>query len=440
MDALLRTPAGEAMVGRYSRPATLEALREASDRLRSGEDTEGQPEEWILQAAQSALADLNRPGLDRLVNATGVVLHTNLGRAPLAPEALEHAVRACGGYSNLEFDLETGERGSRMTHVKRLLVRLTGAEDALVVNNCAAAVMLILDGLARGREVIVSRGELIEIGGNFRIPDVLERSGARLVEVGTTNRTRLSDYEKAITEDTGLLLSTHWSNFRIVGFTEAVPAEQLTELGRRRGVPTCLDLGSGLLRDSLAGEPTVCETVSAGFDLFAFSGDKLLGGPQAGIILGRSELVSKLARNPLTRALRVDKLVLSALEATFRLYLTGGTVPALAMLGLSPAELKVRADSLATSLTAVLGGAAEVRLEKGSSSVGGGSLPTQNLPTWLVVVRPLEASEEAWTEGLRRNRPPVVARRSQGALLLDPRTMLEGDAEAVVEAFARLIS
>ncbi len=427
IDRLLRA-AGD-LEARFSRPQLVEALREVCQDLRqrlAAGSEEPVEEPRLVEEARQRLEHAQQPYLDRVVNATGVVLHTNLGRAPLAAAALERLRALSPGYSNLELDLESGLRGSRYHHVAALLQRLTGAEAALVVNNCAAAMMLIVDTLARGKEVVVSRGELVEIGGSFRVPDVLERGGARLVEVGSTNKTHLRDYERALTPETGMLLSTHTANFRIIGFTAAPTPAEVVALARRHGVPCCLDLGSGLLLD-LLDEPTVPAMVAAGFDLVAFSGDKLLGGPQAGIIVGSPKSVEALARNPMTRALRIDKLTLGALEATLRLYLDPAKarreVPVLRMLTRDPAELAKAARRLARALGKGLGERAAVTVVPGSSSVGGGSLPGRELPTTLVRVQPATESEEEWATRLRRGRPAVLVRRQDGALLLDPRTV-----------------
>lgn len=427
IDRLLRE-AGD-LEARYSRGRLVDTLREVCQDLRhrlAAGSEEPVEERLLVEEARQRLEHAELPNLDRVVNATGVILHTNLGRAPLAAAALERLRALAPGYSNLELDLESGVRGSRYHHVAALLQRLTGAEAALVVNNCAAAMMLIVDTLARGREVVVSRGELVEIGGSFRVPDVLERGGARLVEVGSTNKTHLRDYERALTPETGMLLSTHTSNFRIVGFTEAPTPADLVALARGHGVPSCLDLGSGLLLDVL-DEPTVPAMVAAGFDLVAFSGDKLLGGPQAGLVVGSRKHVEELARNPMTRALRPDKLTLGALEATLRLYLDPAKarheVPVLRMLTRDPADLEKAARRLVRMLSKGLGKRAHVTAVPGNSSVGGGSLPGRELPTTLVRVQPATESEEVWATRLRRGRPAVLVRRQDGALLLDPRTI-----------------
>jgi len=374
-------------------------------------------------------ADLLEPSLRPVVNATGVILHTNLGRAPLAPSARAAVQRVAGGYSNLEYDAVTGERGSRRTHVESLLCELTGAEAAMAVNNCAGAVTLAAAALAGGRELIVSRGQLIEIGGSFRIPEVVAQAGARLVEVGTTNRTRLGDYRGAIGASTGAILRAHPSNFRTLGFVEQVEIEELCELP----VPVIDDVGSGVLADGielLADEPPVRRSVRAGAALVCFSGDKLLGGPQAGLIVGRAEHVERAARHPLSRALRIDKLSLAALEATLALYrdpdLAAREIPALAMLLARRAELDARAREIARETG---GEVIEV-----TSRVGGGALPLTDLKGPAVSVDPGPGGAHAAAAKLRAHDPPVVVLIRDGRLLLDPRTL--GDAEARTAALA----
>lgn len=380
--------------------------------------------------------------LGAAVNATGVILHTNLGRSPLAREAIGHLVEVATHYSNLEYDLEAGRRGRRDAHTDPLLAELLGAERTLVVNNNAAAVFLTLNSLAEDGEVIVSRGELIEIGGSFRIPDICAKSGAKLREVGTTNRTRLPDYTGAITEHTRALLRVHPSNFCIVGFTERPPLAELVDLAHQRRLPLIEDLGSGCLLDlvpfGVAGEPVVGASLKAGVDVVTFSGDKLLGGPQAGLIIGRAEFLDPIRRNPLFRALRVDKLTIAALEATIRLYLSEepDKIPGLRMIRLSAEQLKPRAATLATAIAARPGFSAVV--EDGESVIGGGSTPGQSLQTKLVAVARRGVSPRELAASLRRNSPPIVARLDSDRLLLDLRTVFEEQDEQIVEAFKRL--
>jgi L-seryl-tRNA(Ser) seleniumtransferase len=376
----------------------------------------------LADAVLAELAGAREPSLRRVLNATGVLVHTNLGRAPLAEAALERVVQVGRGYSNLEYDLERGERGSRQEHLAPLLRRLTEAEAALVVNNNAAAVLLALAALAEGREVIVSRGELIEIGDGFRIPDVLVRSGARLVEVGTTNRTRAADYERAIGPDTAVLLRVHQSNFRVVGFSERPQLAELAEIARRYELPLVDDLGSGALT-SVGDEPTPAESLRAGADLVCFSGDKLLGGPQAGVVVGRADLVERLRRHPLQRALRADKLTLAALEGTLSLALDSGTrdqIPVLRMLHEPLEAVRSRAERLA----ALVGG----EVEETVARVGGGALPLAELPSAACAV------EEELAEPLRRGDPPVIAVVRDGRTLLDCRTLTDPEIDAVARA------
>lgn len=395
-----------------------------------------------------------RPRFRRVVNATGVVVHTNLGRSLLAPEAVAAVAEAAAHYSNLEFDLTTGERGSRYAHVEALLCRLTGAEAALVVNNNAAAVLLVLDTLCKGREVIVSRGQLVEIGGSFRIPEVMAKSGCVLREVGATNRTHLRDYEAAIGSDTAALMKVHTSNFRQVGFVKEVPLAELKTLAGTFGLPVIEDLGSGsLLRleaDGLPGEPTAAEAVAEGADVVTFSGDKVLGGPQAGIIVGRRDFIERIKKNPLNRALRIDKLTLAALEATLRLYLdpvlAKNRVPTLAMMTCSLVSLRAQASRLAGLLKKNLGDRLDVSVRRGTSRVGGGAFPEADLPTALVTIVPVtgpSAGTGLSVDGLRQallaTDPPVVARVEEGGLCLDPRTLDPSEHALVLAALRQAL-
>jgi L-seryl-tRNA(Ser) seleniumtransferase len=406
-------------------PLAVDAAREVLERAR--EEIRAGVDPGDLEArVQAELAAARAPSLRRVLNATGVIVHTNLGRAPLAAEALEQVVEAARGYSNLELDLREGSRGSRQDHVAALLRRLTGAEAALVVNNNAAALLLALAALAEGREVVVSRGELIEIGDGFRIPDVLARSGARLVEVGTTNRTRAVDYERAIGPETAVLLRVHQSNFRVVGFEERPRLEEVAAVARRHGLPVVDDLGSGHVSASnklLLGqeEPTVRESLAAGADLVCFSGDKLLGGPQAGIVLGRAELIERLRRHPLQRALRIDKLSLAALEGTLLLHLEATErIPVLRTLAQERDTVRVRAERLA----AATGG----EVEETVGRVGGGALPLAELPSFACAI------EESLAAPLRAGEPPVVGVVRDGRLLLDCLTLTDEEAEQAAEA------
>jgi L-seryl-tRNA(Ser) seleniumtransferase len=416
VDQLLRD---ERLAGEPHAPAVA-AARAALDRaredLKAGRDP-GDP----VEATLTMLEREREPKLRRVLNATGVIVHTNLGRAPLAAAALARVVEVGSGYSNLEYALERGERGSRQDHLVPLLCRLTGAEAALVVNNNAAAVLLALAALADGREVVVSRGELIEIGDGFRMPDVLARSGARLVEVGTTNRTRAADYERAIGPDTGLLLRVHQSNFRVIGFSERPALSEVAAVARAHELPLVDDLGSGALV-SIGDEPTPAESLRAGADLVTFSGDKLLGGPQAGIIVGRVDLVERLRRHPLQRAFRADKLTLAALEGTLALDLDGSMaeIPVLRMLHEPVDRVRDRAERLA----ALVGGEVEDTIAR----VGGGALPLTELPSAACAV------EEELAEPLRLGDPPVIAVVRDGRTLLDCRTLSDAEIDEVVAA------
>lgn len=437
----------------YGRRVIKQAALSTLDRLRAEVRNgaiagEGLDPEVIAERVAAQVKNQQVPSLRRVVNATGVVLHTNLGRAVLAEEARQAVFEVGGCFSTLELDLETGGRGSRQSHVVELLNRLTGAPSGLVLNNNAAGVLLALSALAGGREVIVSRGELVEIGGSFRIPEVMIQSGARLVEVGTTNKTRIDDYAMAITTETAILLKVHPSNYRIQGFTEDVPLADLVKLGRREDIPVMYDLGSGSLlfldRWGIKGEPSVADAVQSGADVIAFSGDKLLGGPQAGILLGRESLIERCRKHPLMRALRMDKLTLTALEATLRLYtdedLAIQSVPTLRMLSMNPAELAGLAGALRRRLRHRLGAAAAVECLAGTSRAGGGSLPGADLPTTLVAVTPGDISPEDLATRLRAAFPPVLARINDNKLLLDPRTLLPGDDVVLVEALGHILS
>jgi L-seryl-tRNA(Ser) seleniumtransferase len=401
----------------------------------------------LLPRVRAALDVAGAWGLDRVVNATGVVLHTNLGRAPLGAAALARLALVAARYTNLELDVRTKARGSRYEHVDGALCRLSGAETSLVVNNNAAAVLLALESLARGREVVVSRGELIEIGGAFRIPDIMARSGARLVEVGTTNRTRLADYANAMTPDTALLLKVHPSNYRVVGFTETVRTADLAELGRGRGVPVLEDLGSGCFLDlrpwGLPREPTVPETVAAGADVVTFSGDKLLGGPQAGIVVGRRALVERLRANPLNRALRIDKLTLAALEATLRAYEDPVTasreIPTLRMLSEPVGVVRRRAGRVLHRVPATAREALGLTVVAGRSEVGGGALPLAELPTAVLTLGASGHPAAGLDARLRAGRPPVIGRIADDRLLLDCRTVMDDEVPLLAAALAALV-
>jgi len=419
-----------------SRKMLTLALRHVADRwrrsIRRGQGPPGGTSRVaFLEQVGERLRDLRQPGLRPVINATGVILSTNLGRAPLAPEFVGHIDRIGREYSSLETDLETGVRGRRDVHAADLLTRLTGAPAALVVNNNAAAVVLILNTLARDREVIVSRGELIEIGGSFRLPEVMTASGARLVEVGTTNRTYLKDYRRAITERTALLFRSHTSNYLMVGFTHRPELSELVRLGRRKGLLTVEDLGSGLLehfgQEVLADEPTVRQAVRSGADLVCFSGDKLLGGPQCGIIVGKRRLISRLRQNPLSRAIRVGKLTLAALEAVLRTYRylddPSQVLPHLQMIGQSAQAVRARAGRLLKGLGPELGQFFQAELHSGQSTVGGGSCPGARLDTCLIGLRVRGLSASRLARMLRLGDPPVIGRIAGQRVMLDLRTV-----------------
>ncbi|BCS87750.1 L-seryl-tRNA(Sec) selenium transferase [Pseudodesulfovibrio sediminis] len=393
-----------------------------------------------------------RPHFRRVLNGTGVVIHTNLGRSLLAKPAIQAVAEACGHYSNCEFDLSTGQRGSRYSHVEKILCDITGAEAALVVNNNAAAVFIMLETLAKGREVIVSRGQLVEIGGSFRIPDVMTKSGAVLHEVGATNRAHVHDYENAINDETGALMRVHTSNFRVVGFTKEVSQPEMRALGDKYNLPVIEDLGSGTLYSlegaGLLGEPTVQQTVAQGADVVSFSGDKVLGGPQAGIIVGRKRYIDRIKKNPINRAMRIDKMTLAALEATLRLYLdmeeARRTVPTLKMITASQDALKSKARRLVDAIRDQLGDRATVSMKKGMSRVGGGAFPEYDLPGTMVTVGVQNISVGDLKNALLDTDPPLVARIEDDLFLLDPRTLTASElklaASALRQAVDRLTS
>jgi L-seryl-tRNA(Ser) seleniumtransferase len=437
VDRLLREPRVAALLEHAPRNVVVAAAREAVERARRRRA--GPPDDWAEEIAELVRRRI-RPSLRPVLNATGVVLHTNLGRAPLADAAVRAVATIAAGYGTLEYDLSTGARGSRADHCRALLASLAGTADALVVNNAAGALVLGLAALARGREVLISRGELIEIGGAFRIPDILERSGALLREVGTTNRTHLDDYRRALGPDTGAVLTVHRSNFEQRGFVATPGPAELAALAHDAGVPYLFDVGSGLLADlspwGLAGEPRVADAVAAGSDLVLFSGDKLLGGPQAGCLVGSREAVGRAARDPLARALRADKLTLAALEATLALYLdpdrARAEIPTLRMLTLEPASLAARAEALRRRAPPALAAS----LEPGSSAVGGGAFPEAPLPTTLVALTPPPIGADGFALRLRLGEPPLVTRVAEGRVLLDPRTILPGQEDEVIRALA----
>jgi L-seryl-tRNA(Ser) seleniumtransferase len=460
VQKLLETEAARELAAHFPRQAVVDAVRNALNAMRRamlasdaglGEPCAGSLTDTLFQAVRAALEPLRHRHMRHVINGTGIVIHTNLGRAPLADTAVAAVAEAASGYSNLEFDLGSGERGSRYAAVTGLLRELTGAEASLVVNNNAAAVLLAVSAVAQGGEALVSRSELVEIGGSFRVPDVIRQGGARLVEVGTTNKTRASDYEAAITHQTRAIVKVHQSNYRIVGFTSAPAMTELASLAKARGLVLMEDLGSGTLLDlrsiGLPHEPTVRESVAAGADLVMFSGDKLLGGPQAGIIVGRKDLIGVLKAHPLLRAVRIDKLSLTALEATLMLYRDPdrlvASVPVLAMLATPMPVLERRARDLAALLSQI--GGLDVAEADGRSYSGGGSLPETALPTRLVTIRAQGGiggglGTEELARRLRLHRPAVVGRIADGRLVLDARTLEDRDLHEIAGAAGAVLA
>jgi L-seryl-tRNA(Ser) seleniumtransferase len=448
VDELLKSSALTELLSREGQPAVTESVRamlaNLRDEINSGILATPHAVELAVENLPRAIArhlsSAMEFSLKPVINATGVILHTNLGRAPLAESAIRRIAEVVGGYSNLEFDIGAGERGKRDVHVERLFSRLLNQEGVsgirtVVVNNCAAAVMLALNALAEGGEVIVSRGELVEIGGSFRVPDVMAKSGAVLREVGTTNRTRLADYENAITDRTRLLLRVHRSNFAIIGFTEQPTLEELAALGRKHNIPVMEDLGGGAmipLRALGVNESGVMESLRAGADLITYSGDKMLGGPQAGLLSGREDLIKRVRSNPLFRALRVDKLTYAALEATLMEYIRQNhdAIPFARMMRLSAADIRARAEALQTRLSHAE--QLKTAIVPGESLVGGGSAPTSSLPTFLLAVTAQSLSADELAAHLRRNDPPIVARVEEGRVLMDLRTVLGPAEEAQI--------
>jgi L-seryl-tRNA(Ser) seleniumtransferase len=451
VDRVLEWEPVRELAARYPRPLLLKGIRNVLERLRSAARARPLEEAAFSETAlcedlQHELAALCAPSLRRVINGSGIVIHTNLGRSVL-PEAAREALETIAfSYSNLEFDLEAGVRGSRYSHIEGLLCELTGAEAAVVVNNNAAAVLLALSALAAGREAVVSRGELVEIGGSFRIPDVMRLSGVTLREVGTTNRTHAKDYSSAVTPDTALFLKVHCSNFAVVGFTAEVEAAELVQLGAAAGVPVLADMGSGNLIDLSEklswSEPTVQDFVRAGVDVITFSGDKLLGGPQAGLIVGKRSFIEAMKKHPLLRALRMDKLTLATLEATLALYrderVALSRVPTLRMLTASPPELALRAKNLIRVLRRQTPQEVTFRLGDGFSQAGGGTLPLLNLPTTLIEVSVSGLTPNEIELRLRKAEVPVIGRISKGAFVLDPRTILDQDVKDLAAALAAL--
>ncbi len=456
VDEILKESRTRQWLSSYPRTLVLEAVRTVLDRRRGAilQRGEAPPIDEkvlslpsILDSAETVLMELSEPSLQAVINATGVVVHTNLGRSILSRQAVQRIVEAAGSYSNLEYDIPAGERGKRHVHIEGILKRLTGVEAATAVNNNAAAVLLCLNTLARGKEVVVSRGELVEIGGSFRVPDVMERSGARLREVGTTNKTHLKDYEKAINENTGLLLKVHTSNYKIVGFTKEVSPEELVALGGKYNLPVMWDLGSGSFIDLSAfgagEEPTVQQAVASGVDVLTFSGDKLLGGPQAGMILGKKTWLDPIRSNPLARALRIDKLTLAALDATLSQYLdmekAAREIPTLWMLTQPLVEIERKAGLLSSGINGLGNRDLVVSIQDDSSQSGGGALPTGNFPTKTVCIRHERMSANTIESALRLNKPHIIARIREGMVVFDPRTLNDEEIGKIVEAVRTIV-
>jgi L-seryl-tRNA(Ser) seleniumtransferase len=445
VDEILKSDKGLEWQESFPRRYVLKAIREIIEEKRQAilrdELKEISPES-LLPDIQNRIERLSSFSLKPVINATGVVIHTNLGRSVLSEEILENVKKVACGYSNLEYDLEKGERGKRYSHIQRLLNEITGAESSLIVNNNAAAVFVCLSALAKGKEVIVSRGELVEIGGSFRVPDVMASSGAILKEVGTTNKTHLYDYESAINENTALLLKVHQSNFRTIGFTKQIEIDELVTLGRKHNIPVMFDLGSGCLIDlkpyGVHIEPTVQDIVKSGCDIVTFSCDKLLGGPQGGVIVGKTELIEKIAKNPLMRAVRIDKLTLSAFEAVLMHYLdeekAKKEIPTLKMLLQDVNEIKDRAKRIAMRLRReVKEDIANIEVIADSSQSGGGALPEIEFKTYVVAIKPKKLSVNKLEERLRHGNPPIIARIKEDALIIDARTVRDREIEVLVK-------
>lgn len=449
VDVLLENEDIQRMIGTYSRDTVVEAIRQELEILREFIRTCDNEEkamvqiDALVQHIELTVVKMHRPNMRPVVNGTGTILHTNLGRAPISREHMNYVASVATGYSNLEYNLEEGRRGERYSHFEKLLCEITGAEAAMAVNNNASSVMLILSTLGKGKEVIVSRGELVEIGGKFRVPDVMEQSGAKLVEVGTTNKTHFSDYEDAITEETSALLKVHTSNYRIVGFTDGVPIADLVPLGEKHGIPIVEDLGSGVLIDlakyGLEHEPTVQESIQAGADIVCFSGDKLLGGPQAGIIVGRKKYIDMMKKNQLTRALRIDKFTAATLDVVLHEYLSEETavknIPVLRMIT-EPIEKVTKDAKMLCRMLKNAGLPAEIRLESCESQIGGGSLPLERIPSAAVTIKPFEISTAELEERMRHLPVPVIPRTINDKVVLDVRTIDRSLFKLIVEQFA----
>ncbi len=441
VEQILQTQAAADLIALFGRPLTLDALRATLDevraRFKATEITALPSQVLILSQAESTLIAWTKPTLLPVINASGVILHTNLGRAPLSTATIHAMDLVSRSYSNLEYDIEKGVRGSRLVHTESILQKLTGAEAALVVNNCASAVLLVLSALANKKRVVISRTQLVEIGGGFRVPDVMKQSGAKLVEIGATNKVRLSDYQSALAESAGLVMRAHRSNFKLVGFTEEPELKDIVKAAHEAGVPVVDDLGSGALYDTakygIVHEPTVQESIEAGADIVCFSGDKLLGGPQAGIIIGKAELIAKIKKHPLARAVRADKTCLAGLSATLLHYLKDEAereVPIVRMMSMTPKQIKGRAEAWAGEL-------GQGQIVEGESTVGGGSLPDESIPTFLLSLE--VKSVERFMKSLRRSNPPVIARTADDKILFDPRTVLPEQDEVFLSVLKKAL-
>lgn len=450
VDEVLKGAFGKAWLSAYPRRIVLQAVRETLSAMRKT-ILQGEPADTdlaaIIQIIDNTVRELSLFSLRPLINATGIVIHTNLGRAILSEKALSNVVRVSAGYSNLEYDLDSGKRGHRHVHANRLLKEITGAEEAFIVNNNAAAVLLCLGTLAKGKEVIVSRSELVEIGGAFRVPDVMAASGAVMREIGTTNKTHLKDYVDAINDNTALILKVHQSNYKIIGFTDDVKIGELTALGKKKRIPVMYDLGSGCLIDlkpyGIHSEPSVQEIVKAGIDILSFSGDKLLGGPQGGVIAGKKKYLERIRKNPLARAVRIDKLTLAAFEAVLMEYMDTDNavreVPTLQMLLQSPEEIRAKAERIAAAVREKTG-SKDIEPVKDISKAGGGSLPEAEFPTYAVAVRPSTISVNELELRLRKWSTPIIARIKGNTLMLDARTIRSQDMDTVEEALVAALS
>ncbi len=448
IDILMESDEIKKLCTRIKREYILESVRKVTEDLRefiNDSEDETEIEKRISSVTEDIIEEVDGYSsfhMKRVVNGTGTILHTNLGRAVISQDTADRIKKLVTGYSNLEYDLDEGSRGSRYSHFEKIITKITGAEAAMAVNNNAAAVLLILSALCRDREVVVSRGELVEIGGSFRVPEVMAQSGCVLVDVGTTNKTHLYDYENTINENTAALLKVHTSNYKIVGFTESVAVDELAELAHRRGIPLIEDIGSGVLVDlsryGLEYEPTVQASVKAGADIVCFSGDKLLGGPQAGIIVGKKVLIDKIKKHPLTRALRIDKFTAIALECVFHEYIDEEravkNVPALNLINRSIDDIKNHAEVLYERLNSEIGGQCEIRLENCDSQIGGGSLPLERISSLALLIKPFNMTTAALEKQMRHMETPVVGRVVNDFFLIDLRTVLEGEEELILEA------